>query len=204
MEESRKNEAAYADDEAQGVATTPHDEAARAAAQMDPWAAYRPYLTSFVKGEVIQEITESEKVNSMVRKMTKSGSFNWMTLLLGPLYWVYRRCYVEAAAYFGVLLLVFAPLRFVLGIRLTSTAALVAGFLFYPLYRRRAMRAYHDAYAAHSGSEEEMRQAMREAGGTNIVGSLVVFLCYFVAALLISWLVASVFGARIVGGRYVL
>lgn len=169
------------------------------AAQQDPDGAYRPYLAAFAVGNA--EDVEPEKTANIVDKMLGSGSFSWVTLFLGPFYWIYRRCYAEAAVYLGCLMAM-SLLGILLGVRIgTLGAAIVAGFLFFPLYHKRAMRAYSDAYAAHPGSEQGMLGAMRNAGGTNLLGFWVAILCYAAAVLLIAWFVVGVLGVHLESGR---
>lgn len=156
--------------------------------------AYEPYLKAFVEGDADPAATAPEKTAQMLGKMGGSGSFSWCTLLFAPVYWGWRRCYWEAAAYTCCILLML-PIVALTGMGALMTALQIgAGFAFYPLYRRRAMQAYRQAYAAHDADGEAMLAAMRGAGGTSWKGLWLTLGCYLVAVFLESFLVVGLVG----------
>ncbi|MCI8340412.1 MAG: DUF2628 domain-containing protein [Eggerthellaceae bacterium] len=144
-------------------------------------SAYEPYLEAFIEGSADSAVSASEKTAQMLAKMTASSSFSWCTLILAPIYWGWRRCYKEAAAYVGCILTVWL-LAILPGLGLLMTVLQIgAGFAFYPLYRKRAMRVYRDAYMTHGADREAMMAAMRNAGGTSWKGLWLTMACYFAA-----------------------
>lgn len=145
------------------------------------WEAYRPYLEAFIEGEADPATTAPEKTAQILEKMTGSGSFSWCTLFLAPVYWGWRRCYREAAVYTCCILLLL-PVAWLTGLGLLMTGLEIgAGFAFYPLYRKRAMRVYEQAYAAHGNDREAMVGAMRAAGGTSWKGLWLTMALYLAA-----------------------
>lgn len=132
-----------------------------------------PYLAAFIEGKKGPSATPDEGTAQMIKKMEGSGSFNLMTLFLGPSYWAWRRCYAEAAL-FALCVWVLMPLGFFFGMRMESAAVIgAAAFLFYPMYRKRAMRVYRKAFAAYGNDPERVIEAMRTAGGTSWGGFVV-------------------------------
>lgn len=157
------------------------------------WEAYRPYIKAFIEGEEWPSASTDASAAKVLRKIEKSGSFSWVTLLIGPLYWGYRRLYKEAAIYLACLLALI-PLR-LLGFGVVTLAATVAAaFLFYPLYRRRAFRAYRDAYSAHSDSCTDMLEALHEAGGPSWLGFWTVAACALAGGSLAVWAAVEMIG----------
>ncbi len=156
------------------------------------WEPYVPYLRAFVEGE--RGGADSE----MVRKLMREGSFSWMTMLAGPLYWVYRRCYAEAVLY-ALCMLAATLLWIFFGLAVATTPLhIAAAFLFYPIYRRRAMRAYREAYAMPGCDEETMLVAMRAAGG----GSWGAFMAFFALETVVMVVVFCVAAGPLFGTTY--
>lgn len=144
-----------------------------------------PCLVAFIEGRKGSSATPDEGAAQMVKKMEGSGSFDLMTLFLGPMYWAWRRCYVEAAL-LALCVWVLMPLGLFLGMRLESAAVIgLAAFLFYPMYRKRAMRVYRNAYATYGDDSERVIEAMRTAGGTSW-GGFGVMLVFGLASLAVS------------------
>lgn len=135
---------------------------------------YLPFLAAYAKGAESSKAVTPGDAEKMAEKMM-GGGFSWMTFFFGPLYWAYRRCYKETVL-FEVCWLALVLAEFLLGIR---SSALVlnapAALLFYPLYRKRAMRAYGEAYAAHAGDQGAMMDSMRAAGGVSWGGFMAFF-----------------------------
>ena len=119
------------------------------------WQVYR----SYVEGPDVNQKPR------MVDKMCRRGvAFSWFTLLLGPVYYLYRKQWLAGLVYFGAVV----ALNVVSALLppWPSQAALLAGadgallammaaefvvslavqlamcFAFYPIYRRSAMRVY--------------------------------------------------------------
>ncbi|MCL2826921.1 MAG: DUF2510 domain-containing protein [Eggerthellaceae bacterium] len=106
-------------------------------------------------------------------KVAKRGlSFSWMSLVLGPVYYVYRKCYLEAAV--GTVLLValdfglarFPSVYFTFVNQIALLVSAAFGALFYPFYRRRARRAI--AKAREAGLDDAALEGLRAKGGTSL------------------------------------
>ena len=124
--------------------------------ELPEWQIYRSYLEGV-------DLVQKPK---MLDKMSRNGvAFSWFTLLLGPLYYLYRKQYVAGWLYFlginvlGILLsatgaFVTLPMAMhdvnvlswwlPLSTVLLWSADIVMCFAFYPLYRCSAKRAYED------------------------------------------------------------
>ena len=120
---------------------------------------------------------ESGKPKPKMAPMAQGGKawFSWFAFLLGPVYFIHRKCYREAALICGVVIaLSFVPLDFIP----FTFFCIIYGFLFYPLYGRRAKKAI--ARARSGGlSEEDIRQ-LRKEGGVNLRAALAAAAVYAV------------------------
>ena len=120
------------------------------------WQVYRAYLEG-------SNLVQKPK---MLDKMNRNGvAFSWFTLLLGPIYYVYRKQYIAGWLYFlgiNVLSLLLTALSvfvspmlpvnwidsllwcLLLSLIVLYAANIAMSFAFYPLYRRSAKRAYEN------------------------------------------------------------
>ncbi|MCL1895761.1 MAG: DUF2628 domain-containing protein [Clostridiales bacterium] len=108
------------------------------------------------------------KPKMIMPTLGKGFGFSIFAFLIGPIYFMYRKCYLEAAAICGItFLMAFVPAdipAYIFG--------LVYAFIFYPFYGRRARQAIADARS--SGSTEDAIKVLRRKGGTNLPAALVV------------------------------
>lgn len=135
---------------------------------------YLPFLAAYAKGAESSKAVTPGDAEKMAEKMM-GGGFSWMTFFFGPLYWAYRRCYKETVL-FELCWLALVLAEALLGVR--SSVLVInapAALLFYPLYRKRAMQAYGEAYAAHGRDQEAIMEAMRDAGGVSWGGFMAFF-----------------------------
>lgn len=149
---------------------------------------YISCLKAFIEGEKPPSKWPDEDTDRMLSKVLGPPTFNWMSFFLGSLYWAYRRCYVEAA----LLALCVWGLTFAmhfLGVRIgLGIVPFVAAFLFYPLYRHRAMRAYRKACANCEGDAQCVLSSMRKAGGTSLPAFFVMLACEAIAFGVLLWI----------------
>lgn len=136
----------------------------------------------------------------MVFAMQGERTYSYLTLLLGPVYWAYRRCYLPAlvllAVYVGLLagflLAGINPRMF----RFLPGA--IAGAYFYRAYRWQADAVMRKMTAAGIDDPAEQETYMRERGGTSPLAATGMFVLYVgasVAALAPLWLPALGAGA---------
>lgn len=98
--------------------------------------------------------------------------FSWCAFFLSPIYFLYRRCIKESIIYY---ILAFA-LNYVpyIGVLAKLAMPIIAGFLFYPIYRKRL------AKLVETGADPE------KTGGTLAVLTLILVMLAFLVPLAIS------------------
>ena len=158
------------------------------------WEAYRLYLEAFVEGNADPATTAAEKTAQMLGKMAASGSFSWCALFFAPAYWGWRRCYWEAATHVCCILVLLPVVAFT-GLSVLMTALQIgAGFEFYQLYSRHAMRAYSQTYATYGVDHSAMVSAMRASGGTSWKGLWLTMALYVAVTFLEAFLLVGLMG----------
>ena len=125
----------------------------------------------------------------MAKKALKKGySFSWFAVLTGPIYFVYRKCYIEAAVIIAVIVAL-AYLPFELPSLIDRVLYVAYGALFYPFYRIHMKRAI--VTARQEGLDEAALQKLRRRGGTNLglalgLGAVVLLLLVLVIYLMFT------------------
>lgn len=113
--------------------------------------------------------------------------FSGFALLTGPFYFAYRKCLTESL----VILLVLG-FTIAIDIPVTGTGTgLLCGFIFYPLYRRRAKKAVEQAKI--EGCDQAALEKLRAQGGTNGWLVLLVLAIYILEVLLIIFVETALF-----------
>lgn len=136
----------------------------------------------------------------MVFAMQGERVYSYLTLLLGPVYWAYRRCYLPALALLAIYVGLLAGFLLV-GVNPRMFRFLpgaIAGAYFYRIYRWQTNAAMHKMSAAGIDDPAAQEAYMRERGGTSVaaaVGMAVLYLGASVAALAPLWLPALGAGA---------
>ena len=130
----------------------------------------------------------------MTRRTLKAGfRFNWFATLTGPIYFLYRKCYIEAAVILALLVVyVFLPFELPNGPEYLIYFAY--GALFYPLFKLHTTKAI--ATARSEGLDEAALQKLRRKGGTNLVAALILSA---VVLLFLAYAFYIIFSARYAG-----
>ena len=117
--------------------------------------------------------------------------WNWAAFLLGVVWLVYRRMYVEIYLIFVILIGIYVNGGLLFGFDFLGKAILYLlpySLLFIPtllgvfgnaLYRQKGLRILNEIK---SFDESERITLLRDKGGINIVGAIIVFICHISAA----------------------
>ena len=107
------------------------------------------------------------RADRMAGKM-RDGGFSWLTLLVGPLYFLYRKLYAPGIVWLCANVVVSLFPDGLLSTVLSAAsllASVVLGLAFYPLYRRKADAAA-SAAQLHGNDGAAWEASVRAAGGT--------------------------------------
>jgi len=148
-----------------------------AAYEGQPLSAVSEPSDEYLCGAFIEGQRGKPKPDMIPKALGQKFGFSVFALLIGPIYFVYRKCYWEAIA---IIAIAFASgyLPFDIPDFLFD---LLWSFMFYPLYRVRVKRAIGKARS--EGLSEAALQRLRGTGGVNIGATIVVTVIY--AALIV-------------------
>lgn len=140
---------------------------------------------AFIQGRG-ETFSRSDPVHvGMLMGMRGEHVYSYLTILLGPVYWAYRRCYLPAL----VLLAVFVgAVAAMLALNINPRVfrflpGMIAGAFFYRAYRWQADKVMGEMKAQGIDDFAEQEAFMRDRGGTSLRAALAVGVLYVAAAL---------------------
>lgn len=153
----------------------------------------RECFAAFINGHEKPSSESRKKVKRFLSGMESQIDFNVCAFFLGPIYWAYRKCYIESI----VLLAAFLAMTFInylLGFRFFRfLPALLSAILFFKFYRSRALKVMKSGVEDGCSTRAQLIAYARDRGGVSMWGAAILLLAsicaivfYLVVALYLS------------------